>query len=660
MWFGPGATRSLLWPRSACYGARPMQCGQCGESVPEGAHFCGRCGTRLPAPAPPSFVGRTIAGRYRLSRRVGEGGLGNVYQAEQVLGATPRAVAVKLLRPEWSNDPAVKARFHREVATVARLEHPNTVRVYDFGETEDGLLFIVMEYLEGRSLEAVLAETGTLPAARVARIVRQVTASLEEAHALGIVHRDLKPANIFLIDGHGAADAIIKLLDFGVAKGQPTVTSSGVTSLTELGAFVGTPAYMSPEQFSSRGVGPRSDIYSLAVTTYQMLAGRLPFPAETAVEWARAHMSAPPPPLAVEHGAGPIPESMRRAVLRGLSKDPAERQGSAAELANELERDVELIPARHAEAARAPAGSQAEAVAEAAPAAPAAVAPAGNPKTAPMLRLPEFDAPADGSSAVRPTLPMAEQRRAEAPPYPAHAAEAPRPQLARRLAWATLALVACGALALSFIGLNGRFALWRSGASAPEEPSVELPSPKIATSTEATPAASPEPVPSEPASLPPEPPEPPRSTATSPPASPPRAKPPIPPSPAPPAPSPTPPAPSAPPPAALPAPPLPTPALPVPPLPWSLPTAGACERCLQALQGSGHYAVVTAVAEHLLCEDRVGRERCEREIDEVAPAVAERAAREGNCPAALATVAAAVNVRVAADRFRAVDALCLR
>src|SRR5688572_6087501 len=162
-----------------------MRCGQCGEQLPPGAHFCGQCGAPADAPVP-SLVGQTIAGRYRLLRQVGEGGMGKVYEAEQSLGSSQRAVAVKLLRPEWSHDPSVKARFHREAETVARLEHFNTVRIYDFGETEDGTLFIVMEYLHGRSLQSVLDEHGAMPPERVQHIVNQAAASLDEAHRLGI------------------------------------------------------------------------------------------------------------------------------------------------------------------------------------------------------------------------------------------------------------------------------------------------------------------------------------------------------------------------------------------------------------------------------------------------------------------------------------------
>jgi serine/threonine-protein kinase len=281
-----------------------------------------------------SLVGQTIAGRYRLLRQVGEGGMGTVYEAEQTLGSSVRAVAVKLLRPEWSHDPSVKARFHREAATVARLEHFNTVRIYDFGATDAGTLYIVMEFLHGRSLQSVLEEQGALPAERVLHLVRQAAGSLDEAHRLGIVHRDLKPDNFLLIDNYASQRDVVKLVDFGIAKGEATPGST-TTKLTEFGAFVGTPGYMSPEHFMRGGASPQSDIYSLGTTTYQMLVGRLPFEADTVMQWAQAHLNTTPPPLEPHNTHGAIPEAMRAAVARALSKSPPQRPATATAFARE-------------------------------------------------------------------------------------------------------------------------------------------------------------------------------------------------------------------------------------------------------------------------------------------------------------------------------------
>jgi predicted Ser/Thr protein kinase len=639
-----------------------MRCQQCGEEGPDGARFCPRCGGRLEDAAPPNLVGKTIAGRYRLLRQVGQGGMGSVYEGEQTLGSSHRSVAIKLLHSEWSAEPSVAARFLREAGTVARLEHFNTVRVYDFGKTEDGTLFLVMEYLEGRSLEHVL-EQGALPAARVEHIVAQVAASLEEAHGLGITHRDLKPGNILLLENYAAQHDVIKLVDFGIAKSQQRLGHSGATKLTELGAFVGTPAYMSPEQFSATGAGPRSDIYSLAITTYQMLSGHLPFSAETALGWAQAHMNSAPPPLEVDYGQGPIPETMRRAVLRALNKDPEKRPGSAAQFARELggrddtERSREVLPTGSVVGA-----PTADAVA------------AGGMKTAPMLKLPEFGVP----GAASPTLPMEEGRNAE----PARGRElwhspvalppiGERGKRGRGLLWTALLGVLGLSLGMLFLFLEDpqlsllrRLSGSREEASTPvsvapiprteiePEPVAPLPGPAPANKDPKPAPASPRPASPRPPTATPRPPTAPRPSTPTPETQPPAAAG---------APATSPPNPATP----VPTTPAPgTPGLPTPPgfpePPWSAAAAGACERCLEEVRGRSHYAIVTAVAQNLLCEDRAGRERCEVQIREQAPELAEKAAREGDCAAAYSTMAAAVNVGVPSDSFRTLDTLCLR
>ena len=661
--------------------------------MPEGAQFCGACGAGVGAEAASTgeasaqaLIGSSIAGRYRLLRLVGEGGTGSVYEGEQTLGTARRSVAVKLLRPEWSHDVGVKARFHREAETVARLEHFNTVRIYDFGETEEGTLFIVMEYLEGRSLARVLSEQRVLPPERVTHIVRQIVASLTEAHGLGIVHRDLKPDNILLLEHFASQRDVVKLVDFGIAKGQPAAGASP-TKLTEFGAFVGTPAYMSPEQFSASSVGPESDIYSLAITTYQMLTGRLPFDAHTALEWARAHMVTPPPPL----GNDAIPPAMERAVLRALAKDPAARPASATQFLRELSgadgpaavASTAMVSAAVAPAAVRPAAPEAAVP----PAAPEAlpVAPPARPRsvhTAPMTQAPDFA----GAHALPTTQPVAALPGTAEPARPVRHVAAtlsapprrPASSPARRAIWALVVLAGGATLALGFLAVSrGELEPWPGRTSAPEASATDL---GAASPPEPVTIAPLDPAPAPVAASPARPPAASTTPVRPPPAAPPPAKTPA---------SPVPPSPSIPAipaipglplppgvPAAggasgtglpLPGAPLPTtpgvpaPGLPAPPaLPWTLPSAGSCERCLAALTKTDHYAVVNAAAENLLCEDRAARERCERKMDEVAPAHAERVAKEGDCPAALATVAAAVQARVSPERFRAIDALCLR
>ncbi|HWL85504.1 MAG TPA: serine/threonine-protein kinase, partial [Polyangiaceae bacterium] len=270
----------------------------------------------------PGLVGQSIAGRYKVVRVLGEGGMGVVYLGEQKLGATTRKVAIKTLHPHLSQDPKILARFERECGTIAELQHPNTIQVYDFGATDDGTLYIVMEYVEGMSAAEALEKDGAMAPKRVEKILSQVVGSLEEAHAHGIVHRDLKPENILLCDRAGQKDWV-EVLDFGIAKRQEEDTEE--RKLTQAGMVLGTPPYMSPEQFTGRPVDARSDIYSLGIVAYELLTGRLPFQGNTAYEWATQHMTQPPAPIETQPLGARVPESMRRAIERALAKDPRQR-----------------------------------------------------------------------------------------------------------------------------------------------------------------------------------------------------------------------------------------------------------------------------------------------------------------------------------------------
>jgi len=571
-------------------------------------------------------------------------------------------VAVKLLRPEWSSDAAVQARFHREAALVARLQHANTVRIYDFGASSDGTLFIAMEFLRGRSLQRLLDEQGALPPERAERIVSQVAASLQEAHDLGIIHRDLKPDNVIILDSHGPEQDTVKLLDFGIAKGQPS-SGTALTKLTALGTFVGTPAYMSPEQFGGAALGPQSDVYALGVMSYQMLTGRLPFNAETAVQWAQAHLGVLPPPLPAEQGQRTLPEGMRRAVARALAKDPAERQASALQFARELagtER-VEVgrapLPSRAVPVAARVAEAAARAVEAVEPVAGPAPVAAGGPRTAPMTRLPDF--------VPAPAVPRTQPIGSLPPP---HVVSPPAP---RRAGGVKALLAVALVLGLAFFVLLGReLGLWpRSqqsaqppvlGGSEPAPlppPAVIAPEPPVSPAasarTDRTPPA-PERAPSA-TSPTPRPRTPPSGSGGAAPAATPSSVPPS------ALPSGVPSLPGSPPsvPPAVPQLPPGLPGLPLPP--FTLPSAaGACERCLETLRVGGNGSVVSASADGLLCDDRQGRERCESQIRELAPAVAEQAARANDCPAALATEAAGLRLGVSQERFANVHALCMR
>jgi tRNA A-37 threonylcarbamoyl transferase component Bud32 len=303
-----------------------MECTSCHTPVDASQRFCPACGAAL-SPAETAqqdpLLGATLGGKYKVVRLVGEGGMGAVYEGEQLLGTTKRKVAVKTLHPHLSRDPKIKARFEREVGTVAELEHPNTIQVYDFGTYDDGILYIVMEFLQGKSLATVLETEGALAPDRVERIMQQICGSLEEAHGRGIVHRDLKPDNIVLVDRAGKKD-FVKVLDFGIAK-RSNESDTREQKLTQQGTVLGTPPYMSPEQFSGRPIDARSDIYSLGVMAYEMLTGKLPFAANTPWEWATQHMTQAPIPLESHAAAMRAPASMRSAIVRALAKAPEDR-----------------------------------------------------------------------------------------------------------------------------------------------------------------------------------------------------------------------------------------------------------------------------------------------------------------------------------------------
>ncbi len=396
-----------------------MDCPSCHHANLEGARFCASCGALLPMhptnEADP-LVGQVVGGRYRISRLLGEGGMGRVYLGEQQMGTDVRKVAIKTLHSHLSRDPQIVARFQRECGTVAKLEHPNTIQFFDFGQMPDGTLYIAMEYIQGPSLADALA-AGPLPVARVVNILGQVCGSLDEAHALGIVHRDLKPDNVVLTTRAGQAD-FVKVLDFGIAKRSEAKDQAQEQKLTQQGMVLGTPPYMSPEQFTGKELDLRSDVYSLGVMAYEMLTGRLPFDAETPWQWATQHMTAQPFPFETVALAADIPPNVKSGIFRALSKSPDERQASAKGFFEELAGG----------AAQPGAGSQAGAPRVAATAAMSAAALAGpaDPKGhtqiggAPVFAPP----PAMGAAAPTPTgggqtFPTPAQPRPATPATPA-------------------------------------------------------------------------------------------------------------------------------------------------------------------------------------------------------------------------------------------------
>ncbi|HYP78002.1 MAG TPA: protein kinase [Polyangiaceae bacterium] len=327
-----------------------MKCEACQHQNIDGARFCANCGALMPtlgeAGADP-LIGQLIGGRYRVTGVLGEGGMGVVYVGEQQMGSTVRKVAIKTLHAHLSKDPSVIARFHRECGTVAQLEHPNTIKFYDFGSTADGTLYIAMEFVAGKPLAEVLTH-GPLSVERTIKIMRQVCGALDEAHMQGIIHRDLKPDNVILTDRAGETD-FVKLLDFGIAARTESADAQKEQKLTQQGMVLGTPPYMSPEQFTGKALDARSDIYSLGVMTYEMLAGRLPFDADTPWQWATQHMSVQPIPFEVSAPAKNIPENMRKAILRALSKNKEDREPTAREYFAELSDGARITVESHPE-----------------------------------------------------------------------------------------------------------------------------------------------------------------------------------------------------------------------------------------------------------------------------------------------------------------------
>jgi len=312
-------------------------CPRCQSIYPENYVVCPRDSAAL-VELGAWTEGMVIRGKFRIMRKVGQGGMGTVYEAVHL--RLQERCALKVMNPDVANTPDFAKRFEREAILARRLQHPNAVRVDDIDETEDGRPYIVMEYVEGRSLKQLIQETGPMPVGRVGAIAKQVAAALGAAHQLGIVHRDIKPENIVLIGGPQGEQA--KVLDFGIAKLKEVRQSdaSGMT-LTSTGMVMGTPQYMSPEQaLGKRGdeLDGRSDLYSLGVVMYQMLTGELPFKADTTLALLHAQAFEPPRPFSEVRPDLQLPDSICRLVMSCLAKQPQDRPASAQALIDELVR----------------------------------------------------------------------------------------------------------------------------------------------------------------------------------------------------------------------------------------------------------------------------------------------------------------------------------
>jgi len=285
-----------------------------------------------------SLVGTVLAGRYRIESLLGSGGMGSVYRAEHVL--MRKACAVKVLHREMTQVKEVVARFEREAVAAARIEHPNVAAATDFGQLDNGSFYLVLEFIEGKSLSQQIAKSGPLPEERALLIARQIAEALAAAHGAGIIHRDLKPDNVMLVSKDGAND-FVKVLDFGIAKvkldGDPGVSQP---ALTRLNTVMGTPEYMAPEQARGEPVDHRADLYTVGVILYEMLAGTSPFRHEEFVVVLTKKLTEDPPPLPAHVSAG-----TRDLVDKLLQRTPADRPQSAADVVRRVDAVLGYSPA---------------------------------------------------------------------------------------------------------------------------------------------------------------------------------------------------------------------------------------------------------------------------------------------------------------------------
>jgi serine/threonine protein kinase len=345
------------------------RCPACGKTYDDEARFCTRDGSKLvgmlardaaapatrptePAPTPTpapgrgtlagrveqpapvthgNLTGKVLDGRYRIERKIGEGGMSFVYLASDV--ATDQRYAIKVLSAALSADANAMARLRREASLGMRLAHPNVCHIIRLGETQDGLVYVVMPYVEGEVLSDRNNRLGTIPLAEVVPFVRDIAAGLHVAHELKIVHRDLKPENVMICAIPAGGERAV-VMDFGLAKERRA--DAELQKLTATGIILGTPEFMSPEQLRGRPLDPRTDIYSLALMTYEMLTGKLPFSGRTQQEMMIARLRSEPMPVRMAAPQLTIPEAVERVLAKGMQRDPNDRYVTAPEFAQAL------------------------------------------------------------------------------------------------------------------------------------------------------------------------------------------------------------------------------------------------------------------------------------------------------------------------------------
>jgi serine/threonine-protein kinase len=316
-------------------------CPVCSREYPDEIRFCQHDGTTLRGVTPASsLVGQVIADRYHVMKKLGEGGMGQVYLAEHV--KMGRKSAIKVMSPAMMHDPDAIARFNREAGNASKITHPNVCAVYDFGETPEGMIYLAMEFVEGEPLTGLLEREGALPLPRATAIFKQTSDALQAAHDLGIVHRDLKPDNIMLARGRDGTD-VVKVVDFGIAKAVGGDESG--QKVTKTGLVVGTPEFMSPEQLSGDKLDGKSDLYSLALVYFRMLTGHLPFQADTVQETMIKRLTDEPKKLAEVRPDLQFPSGLQPVLDAALTRTPGERYQTVAKFAEDVLGVVQLVRA---------------------------------------------------------------------------------------------------------------------------------------------------------------------------------------------------------------------------------------------------------------------------------------------------------------------------